>query len=125
MLNEEKILVLDKNNKDITSDVIDYSSSMIIVKFGDKNYSYRITNLKILSNPISIDNCIIITPNTTLSNVLKIIKFHNYIKVFFNNGKNKLYNESELIIKKDILNSYEISNVFSYFKEMASNLKIS
>ena len=87
MLNEEKILVLDKNNKDITSDVIDYSSSMIIVKFGDKNYSYRITNLKILSNPTSIDNCIIITPNTTLSNVLKIIKFHNYIKVFFNNGK--------------------------------------
>lgn len=125
MLNEEKILVLDKNNKDITSDVIDYTSSRIIVKFGDKIYSYRITNLKILSNPISIDNCIITTPNTTLSNVLKIIKFDNYIKVFFNNGKKKLYDESELIIKKDMLNNYGIFNVFSYFKEMASNLKIS
>ena len=124
MLDEEKILVLDKNNKDITANVINYTASFIVAKFDNKIYQYKTTNLKIIVSSEILDNCIITTPNLTLSNVLKAIKFNNFIKVFFKNGKNKIYEESELIIKDNILNNYGISNVFSYFKEMASNLKI-
>lgn len=125
MMDEEDTLVLDKNNRDITSMVIDYSPFKITVNYGRKIYSYKITNLKIISNPIVLENCIITTSTTTLSNVSKVIKFENYIKVFFNNGKNKLYNESDLIIKNDILKNSNIYNVFNYLKKMASKLKIS
>ena len=59
MLNEEEILILDKKNKDITANVINYSSSKIEVKFGDKSYSYKSTNIKIISNTKIISNDII------------------------------------------------------------------
>lgn len=124
MLNEEKILILDKNDRDITAKVVDYTSSKVIVKFGNKSYPYKISNLKIISNPTILDNCIIKTQNVTLSNVSKAIKFDNYIKVFFSNGKNRIYEESELTMKRNMLSSSRISNVFNYFKEMASNLRI-
>ncbi len=124
MLNEEKILILNKNNKDITSKVIDCSSSVVIVKFENKTYPYQIGNLKIINTPTLLENCIIKTKTRTLSNVLKVVQFNDYIKVFFHHGKNKLYNKSELIIEKDILKSNGVANVFSYFKEMASIIKM-
>ncbi len=124
MINEEKELILDKNNKDITANVIERTSSKIVVNYGKKSYPYKQSSLKTLKNPIILKNVIIKTPKTTLSNISKVLKFDNYIKVFFDNGKNKLYNEADLIIKKDIIGDDNISKVFNYFKEMASVLKM-
>ena len=38
MINEEKELILDKNNKDITANVIERTSSKIVVNYGKKSY---------------------------------------------------------------------------------------
>ena len=125
MLNEEEILVLDKNNKDITGKVVGFSFSNVTVNYGERSYQYSRSNLKIFTNPINLEDSIITTPSKTLSSVSKALKFNNYVKVFFKNGENKIYNETEIIIKNNLISRKSISSVFGYLKEMASQLKIS
>ena len=125
MLNEEKILILNHNGEDITSKVVLMSNSKIDVQYSKiKTYSYNIANLIIIENPIVLDDCIIKTSSKTLSSVTKVLRFNNYIKVFFENGTNKTYHQSEIIIEENLLNQEQFRKVFNYLKEMANHLTI-
>lgn len=125
MLNEEEILILNCEGKDITSKVVSLSNSKVDVQYSkNKIYSYNKTNLTFIKNPIVINDCIIKTSSKTLSSVNKVLKFNNYIKVFFENGTNKTYHQSEVIIEENLLSQELFKNVFNYLKEMANNLTI-
>lgn len=124
-MNEDIILVLDKNEKDITRNVEEIRAFDVKVKYGEKIYKYDILNVKIFLNPIDLGNCLLTTSKTKLFNVEKVLKFDNYIKVFFNNNTNRIYNESKIKVEQDLLSNNKIKSIFNYFKEMAANLKIS
>lgn len=125
MLNEEEILVLDGKGKDITSKVILISNSKVDVQYSEnKIYSYNKSNLLIIKNPTVLDDCLIKTSSKTLSNVIKVLKFNDYIKVFFNNGTNKTYHQSKITIEENLLNKEQFRKVFNYLKEMANHLTI-
>lgn len=125
MLNEEVILILNNKEKDVTSKVISISGSKIIVQYDkEKVYSYNRSSLKIITNPIILNDCVVITEQKKLTNISKVLKFDNYIKVFFNNGTNKTYKQSEVTIEENLLNQIQFRNVFDYFKEMANHLTI-
>ena len=51
-MNEDIILVLDKNEKDITRNVEEIRAFDVKVKYGEKIYKYDILNVKIFLNPI-------------------------------------------------------------------------
>ncbi len=126
MLNEEAVLILDKKGKDITSKVILMSDSKVDVQYGEnKIYSYNKSNLLIIKNPIVLDDCLIKTSSKALSNVMKALKFNDYIKVFFSNGTNKIYHQSEITIEENLLNREQVRGIFNYLKEMANHLTIS
>lgn len=62
MLNEEVILILNNKEKDVTSKVISISGSKIIVQYDkEKVYSYNRSSLKIITNPIILNDCVVIT----------------------------------------------------------------
>lgn len=125
MLNEEEILILNSKGKDITSKVILISNSKVDVQYNEnKIYSYNKSNLLIIKNPTVFDDCVIKTSFKTLSSVTKVLKFNNYIKVFFENGTNKTYHQSEVIIEENLLNQEQFRKVFNYLKEMANHLTI-
>ena len=125
MLNEEDILVLKPDGKDITSKVVSMSNLEVDVQYNNnKIYSYNKANLIIIQNPVVINDCIIKTVSKTLTNVIKILKFDNYIKVFFKNGTNKIYYQSDIIIEENLLAKRIFKNVFNYLKELANDLTI-
>jgi len=125
MLNEEEVLILDKNQKDITSKVISESDSHLQVQFSENSiYTYNKNNLSILTNPVVL-NCVIRTSSKTLSNINKALKFNVYIKVFFKNGTSKIYHESDITTEENLLKEEQFRKVFDYLKEMANYLTIS
>ena len=123
MLNEEKILVIN-NDKDITKNVVDINDNLVSVNYSDKIYTYNKSNLIIKEYPIIIKDSIISTSYNTLINVEKILKFDNYIKVFFSNNTTKLYNNSEVTIKSNLLSNINVRNVYNYLNEISSYLTI-
>lgn len=125
MIDEEKTLILDGKKKDITKNVIRISDSKVHVHYNnDKIYSYKKSSLLIIKNPILLENCLIKTSSRTLSNVMKILKFNDYIKIFFNNGTTKIYHQSEITIEKNLLKQSEFKDFFDYLSELASYLTI-
>lgn len=126
MLNENEILILDKKGKDVTSKVTEISAFQVTIKYSaDRIYTYNKSNLKIITSPIDLNDCLIVTSSKKLTNISKALKFDNYIKVFFDNGSNKVYKQSEVTIEQNLLNQELFRNVFNYFREMANHITIS
>lgn len=126
MFDEEKKLILTATKKDITSKVFAIFEETYYVKFeSEKVYPYNEKNLIILNNPTEIKYCTICTAGKELTNVVKALRFTPYVKVFFQKGTSKVYHESELTIKENLLLKPNISSVFSYLVQMASILTIS
>lgn len=125
MLDEEKVLVLNSKKEDITSKIILVSGSKVVVRYANnKTYNYNTVNLRIIYNPILLDDCIITTTTKKLTNVVKALNFDGYIKVFFKNGTSRVYYQSEVVIEENLLKQIPYNLVFSYLREMASHLKI-
>lgn len=124
LYNEENILVLDKKGKDITKNIVEITEFKVKAKYQNNLYTYNKNNLQILTNPIVLEDCLIKTNSKTLSNVIKALKFQNYIKIFFENGTNKIYHASELTINEDLLKQEDFQKFLNYLKEMASHLTI-
>lgn len=126
MLNENEILILDKKGKDVTSKVTAISAFQVTIQYSDyRIYTYDKSNLKIITSPIVLNDCLIMISSKKLTNISKVLKFDHYIKVFFNNGSNKVYKQSEVTIEENLLNQELFRNVFNYFREMANHITIS
>jgi len=126
MLNENEILILDKKGKDVTSKVTEISAFQVTIQYSaDRIYTYNKSNLKIITSPIDLNDCLIVTSSKKLTNISKVLKFDNYIKAFFNNGSNKVYKQSEVTIEQNLLNQELFRNVFNYIREMANHITIS
>lgn len=123
MLDENNFLILDKNKNDITKNVINIKGNMIDVKY-NKIYHYNKNNLIIKYNPSILTNCRVSTAMKQLKNINKILKFDEYIKIFFNNGTSMVYNSCELIIEENLLSDEPFKRLFNYLKEMAGILNI-
>ena len=131
-MNEDKILIIDKNkgNKDITSKVYKYILhgnyySLYYNSNKGKSYNYNLNKIRIIENPKIINgNFNIKTKLCNLSDFDKILKFDNFYKVFFKNKTNKLYNENEISVEQSLFNDVKNKNIFDYLKELSTHLKI-
>lgn len=62
VLKEETYLIIDKNGKDITKNVISITNDKVKVQFNEsKSYLYRRENVKIFENPTIEDKNLIYT----------------------------------------------------------------
>lgn len=59
-----------------------------------------------------------------LFDIIKILQFEDYWRVFYGNGKISSYKTSDLIIEKNSLQNKDIKNCFEYFKQVADLVSI-
>lgn len=107
-----KILFLQYNRKirhwqDITSQISDYKreQNTCLIRY-TKNpqwYPKSIRDVRILDNPqkVDIDNSVIFYNKAALTGVTYALKFDNWYKIFFDNGKFASYEASEISIKEN------------------------
>ncbi|MDD5160496.1 MAG: AAA domain-containing protein [Sulfuricurvum sp.] len=127
---------MDENNhlilidgKDKTSDIVtmDDSPSIIKVQFksNDKIYPYSKTRVSMYKDPKDIDpnSCHIYLRDTCLFNILKILDFGMYLKIFYEGGRISLYSRQELRFENNALVQKNAKNTFDYLKALAKSIK--
>lgn len=127
-MNIEKHLILIKD-EDKTDKVTycKYGEGKYEVTFdNNKTYFYNFNNIKWLKNPIEFnpETAIIYENNQPISGVVKILKFEDYIRVFFKTGYKKLYHKSDIVIEETCLKNPQANNCFHYLKKLAANLGV-
>ena len=125
-----KVLFLqynEKNNdwRDITSEISAYRTEttacwiqyMTSARWWPKSYR----DVKILENPkkVDIDNVIVFYNGTALTNVTYVLRFDNWYKVFFENGRSSSYEASKVSFKENKNKEPEIRRLLDYLMEIA------
>lgn len=127
-MDENKHLILI-DGKDKTSDIVtmDDSPSIIKVQFksNDKVYPYSKTRVSIYKDPKDIDpsSCHIYLRDTCLFNILKILDFGMYLKIFYEGGRISRYSRQELRFENNALVQKNAKNTFDYLKALAKSIK--
>ncbi len=119
-----KYLIMIKG-EDRTEEVISYESNKrsINIKFKntDKIYEYSKKSFEFYKDPIEIDieNKKIIIDQGYVYNVIKLIKFDKYYKLFFQNGKIITVPEYESrVVENDTVQSLS-TNKFEYYRDIS------
>ena len=134
-IDHNKVLFLQyskKNNgwQDITSEISAYrteSTACWIQYITSAQWypkSYR--DVRILENPqkVDIDNEIVFYNGTALTNVAYVLRFDNWYKVFFENGKVSSYEASKISFKENKNKEPEIRRLLDYLMEIARYISV-
>jgi superfamily I DNA and/or RNA helicase len=128
-VNLHKNLILVKG-EDKTEDIVSckYEKGKYHIVYSNRSepYYYSYINVQWLRNPINIDpnNIKIIKNGQEFFDVLEILEFENYLRVFFANNIVRSYNKHDLEIEYNCLANERTSNCFEYFKQIADKISI-
>ena len=124
-INKYLILI---NNVDKTEDIKNFNVNKnkvdIVFKSNDTKYSYSLEKVKIMENPIEINlnSCIVFLDGKLLFKIVRILDFKSHLKIFYENGTNKLYDKKRIKIEKNCLNDNRVNSVLEYLKSLAEKL---
>ena len=127
-MDEKKCLIL-LDGKDKTSDIatFDDSQSSIKIQFSsnDKFYTYSKTKVSIYKDPKTLDHntCHIYLQEICLFNILKILDFGKFLKVYYEGGRISVYSRQDLRIETNVLIQKDAKNTFDYLKALAKGMK--
>jgi len=128
-MDENKYLIVI-NGKNKTSDItyLNDSSASINVRFqsSDKIYTYRdFSKISIDKNPKILNpaSCRIYLRDKCLNNIVKILDFGTYVKIFYQNTDIRIYKKSVLRIEYNALDKNNTKHVFNYLKSLANSIK--
>lgn len=127
-MDEEKILIILKG-EDKTREIeyfTQYDSGKIDIKFynNEQEYHYYKRNAIIKENPILIelDKQDVYYKNQILFNIQKIIKFGEYVKVFYKSTETQIFRYNDLSFKSNLIENLN-KNVIEYFREISNYVK--
>lgn len=131
--NKVLFLQYDKRNnvwQDITSEISAYrlESNACRVQYVSSAQwypkSYR--DVRILQDPqkVDIDKVVIFCNETALTNVRYVLRFDNWYKVFFENGRVSSYEASKVSIKENKNKEPEIKRLLDYLIEVARYISV-
>lgn len=131
--NKVLFLQYDKRNnvwRDITSEISAYrlESNACRVQYVSSAQwypkSYR--DVRILQDPqkVDIDKVVIFCNGTALTNVRYVLRFDNWYKVFFENGRVSSYEASKVSIKENKNKEPEIKRLLDYLIEVARYISV-
>lgn len=128
-MNSNKFLILLRG-KDRTEDILscDIDKFYVNIKFknSDKIYTYSKNDIEFYNNPEKIDlneNKIYLYKGY-IYNILKVLKFGSYYKIFFNNNTNLVIEERFVNIVQSDDKMILSSNKFEYFKEVSKIVSV-
>lgn len=127
-MDEEKILIILKG-EDKTREIeyfTQYDSGKIDIKFynNEQEYHYYKRNAIIKEKPILIelDKQDVYYKNQILFNIQKIIKFEEYVKVFYKSTETQIFRYNDLSFKSNLIENLN-KNVIEYFREISNYVK--
>jgi len=132
-ISKELILQLNKNNneyKDVTEKVDWYEQSgkSYTVKYNTSEtiYHQSFANWIVLNNPISIEikNKLIFIEGNLAENVVSVLAFENWYKIFYANGYANAYFLDKITFSDDITSLPEINTMIEYLKEISRFLSV-
>lgn len=124
-----KYLIIIRN-EDRTDDIISYENNknLINIKFknAEKLYSYSRKDFQFYKNPIEIDikNQKIIINQGYVYNVIKLLRFENIYKLFFEDGTSAVIPEYSLQLVKNNEPQTLSINKFDYYKEISKIVSV-
>ena len=128
-MDENSYLILI-DGEDKTSDIAylndDQPRINLRFKSSDKIYSYNdTTRISIYKNPksLNLNSCRIYLRDRCLFNILKILDFGMYLKIFYEGGRISLYSRQELRFENNVLVQKNAKNTFDYLKALAKSIK--
>ena len=97
----------------------------VTYKSNGKTYPTRRNTVRWLTNPVEIDlkSKMIYLNGILLFSVEKILKFEDWYKVFYQNGKHSSYPATALKIVRTLENEPSVKDALSYLREVAESLK--
>lgn len=130
-----KILFLqyDKTNnvwQDVTSNISAYkmerNSCLVQYTSSTKWYPKSYRDIRILDNPqrVDIDNVVIFHNGTALTNVIYALRFDNWYKIFFDNGRVSSYEVSKVSFKENKSNEPNTKRLLDYLIEVARYISV-
>jgi hypothetical protein len=89
-------------------------------------YSYGYRNIEWYRNPklLSHETCIVYENNQPLSDIMRILDFGEYVRIFFKSGYNRVCRRSSIIIEKTCTTNRNAHNCFEYLKKLADHTGI-
>ncbi len=121
------VLVKDEDKtQDITRCEYKNGKYEVVFNSSARIFSYSYLNVRWIRNPQNIDTTSIkISHNgKNLFDIKQILKFDEYYRVFFGNGKISSYLIEDLVIEKNSLCDKSTSSNFEYFKCIADKVSI-
>lgn len=127
-MNEENYLILIKK-QDLTTKVssFEYSGSKVRVRFhkSETEYEYHLNHVLILENPQTIvltEDMAVFNEGHPLFKIKHIQDFGLKLRVCFESGYKKVYDDSQLQIKSNGLNSADAQNIMFYFRAVSKHV---
>lgn len=127
-MDEEKILVIAKG-EDKTKDIEYFSqcdNGEVKVKFykSEQKYPYGKKSIKIREQPMLIElrEKEVYYKNQILFNIQKVIRFEEFVKIFYKSGETEIFRYNDLSFKSNSIENLN-KNVFEYFKEISKYVK--
>lgn len=134
--NEKELLIMQfskKNMKweDATTDVQWYkaeANACRIKYIGSETFYYKSwAEILIINNPkvVAFENSIVFLENIELSNIVQILQFDKWYKVFYSNGRTGTYSEKRISLVKDISAKGNVRQLLTYLSEIAKLTSVS
>jgi len=127
-MDKDKYLIFidNKNKTEEIEKVSSPNESKVKIKFysNSTNYTYGKEKVTIFKNPKEIDatSCLVYLDGSYLSNIVKLLDFKDYIRIYYKNGKENVYEKSRIVIEKNVLADGNSKQVLGYLKELAENI---
>jgi hypothetical protein len=124
-INPRQNLVIIKG-KDHTDDILrltkEAKRTVVTYKSG-KSYRYAQYNVEWLSNPdrIPIENCRVFVAGDLLSDVVEVLRFKKWVKIFHGSGRCRCCLFSELSVQRMKSPNGRSKDALAYFRELAEN----
>lgn len=128
-MNTHKYLILIKG-EDKTEEVLNYNNDKYYININYKNtekiYTYSKKDIEFFKDPIEID---IKKYNITLYqgyayNIVKVIRFYKYYRIFFDNNTSIVFSVNDVRIVKENDERILSSNKFEYFKDISKIVSV-
>lgn len=127
-INPRKNLVIIKG-KDHTDDILqvtqDAEHAVVTYKNG-KSYRYARYNVECLSNPepIPVDNYRLLIAGDMLSDIVVVLRFGNWVKIFHGTGGSRCCPFSTVSLQRMNSPNGRSKDVLAYFRELSENVAL-
>lgn len=122
-INPRQYLVLIKGS-DHTDEILRVAQEAertVVTYRNGKSYRYAPYNIEWLSNPkrIPVEDCRVFIDGDMFSDVVEVLRFGNWVKIFRGTGDTRCCQFSALSVHRMKLSNGRSKDVFAYFRELA------